>query len=72
MIDSSALSGVPLAERRGVAGVAPDHASRLHFPVLAESLKQAGFCIVQAGVAHYRLLPRAGSTQLPRVSEDGT
>lgn len=46
-IDFSALINVPPAERRWAAAVPESGASRLDFAVLAESMKQKRFCIVE-------------------------
>lgn len=51
MVGPCALSSVPLGKRRWSAAVAPDHAFRLHFGVLASFVKQKGYCMGEEGLA---------------------
>lgn len=50
--------------------VAEDKVSRLHSPMLAESLKQKDFGIVKWAVADHQLSFRLGSMKLPEVNDD--
>lgn len=72
LVGLSALSSDPLAEPKWASAVGQDHASRLHLAVLAESLEQMGFCIVERVVADHRHFRHVGSVHTPTVSEDGT
>lgn len=72
MGDLSTLCSVALADLRWAAAVAEKRSCRLHFTVLAASLKQTGFCIVQKSVANHCIFPPVRSTQLLKVREDGT
>lgn len=49
-----------------------DYASRLHSSVLAESLNQKSFCIVEGGVKYHRLFFHLDPLQPSRMDVDGT
>lgn len=57
LVDPTALSSVPLAERGWDAAVPYNQASRLLSAALAKSLKQMGFCIMEGFVAEHRPPP---------------
>lgn len=70
LVDLSALSNVPFAQRRCAATEAENHTSRSHFTMLAESLKQKTSCSVKGGVEDHRLSSLLGTIQLFKVIEN--
>lgn len=61
LVDLLAPSSIPSPEGKQATAVAEDHASMLHFEVLAESLMRTGLCVAKGGVASRRLLSHLAS-----------